>query len=516
MQKGYHSKPPVINNMVFIWFASKGKRSIVFIDTSNIGVRSVAALGQDMGYEKGNVNFDNVDHETLLEYCIRDVEIIGQFTTEYIKFLREHNLGNFKLTLASQSLQAYRTRFNNNDIYIHMWYDALVLERDAYYGGRTECFILGDIQDDAFYYLDVNSMYPYVMKNMELPTKLYKRINYPTIEDLIEYDDYYLIADVTLNTEDNVYPLRLTNDKDAYNYLNNPSKNSPYPQGKHRRLIFPTGRFRTTLHDVEIKHALDNDDIIKIHRLVVYERGKPFKDYVEFFYKLKREYTEQQNKSWRLVSKLFLNSLYGKFGQLLSHRENLETDNDYKVLRETHYNAETEEHYAILFWYGKAIREYKRGETAFSSPAIAGAITAYARYVLYMFIEQAGKENVYYTDTDSIMTNAVGYNNLKNTLDDYELGKLSLEKQSDSLIIHGNKDYKFGDDTKLKGVPRNAKPLEENSWIYIQFEGFISWFNKGGTTGMVGERRIKRRLGEYHKGIVLDNGLILPYRLFEK
>lgn len=222
-EQGFEAKPPIINNLVFIYGIKKGKKKIDFIDTSNIGVRSVEQLGLDMGFPKMDVDFKNVSDEDLFTYCQRDVEVLEKFVLNYIQFIVVNNLGSFKVTLASQALAAFRTSFMYDPIHIHTLTGALNLERDAYYGGRTECNFIGYAGQENWYYVDVNSMYPYVMTEYDVPAKLIgykKKTNSKDLSKLIK--DYYVIADVTLNTNEAVYPLRLTNKTDKYNHLKNP------------------------------------------------------------------------------------------------------------------------------------------------------------------------------------------------------------------------------------------------------------------------------------------------------
>ena len=97
------------------------------------------------------------------------------------------------------------------------------MARDSYIGGRTECFRIGTF-DGPLYYIDVNSMYPSVMKTGDYPTKLqgvYKNIEDREVD--IWLREKCFIAEVTLSTDIPIYPL-----------VNN------------GRLIFPTGTFKAT------------------------------------------------------------------------------------------------------------------------------------------------------------------------------------------------------------------------------------------------------------------------------
>lgn len=513
--EGFVSEPPIINNMVFIWTLRRDKEKIVLIDTANLGVRSVASLGKDLGLDKLTIDFENTSDSELMIYCKRDVEILKKFIVSYLNFLLDNRLGSFKPTLASQALTAFRTSFLKEDLYIHNHVGATYLERDSYYGGRSEAFRLGYIGEGDYYYLDVNSMYPHAMIDYDLPNRLYGYSENSSVKELKTLSNrFYLIADVTIFTNSNMYPLRLEHSKKSYNFLHNP-EGLPYPKTNSKRLIFPVGRFRTTLHHVELLEALKEKAIIKVHRIAWYDKVSPFKDYINFFYTAKNKYGNEGNLTYRTISKLFLNSLYGKFGQLQPYRECIGMSNSGLYDRETGYSETLESFYQEVTWEGLTYLEYKKGETAFSNPALAGAITANARIALYNFILLAGKENVYYCDTDSLMTNKQGYENLRGYIDKDKIGYLKLEHRARRLVIRAIKDYRLDSVRRFKGLPSTAKKQEPNLWEYINFQGFISWLNEGLKGLMKGKVSYKSRRGEYTKGIVDEKGIIHPFYLSE-
>lgn len=512
---GFESKPPIINNLVFIWGAKNKKTKIDFIDTANLGIRSVSQLGQDMGYDKLDVDFANVSDEDLFVYCQRDVEILEKFVNGYIRYIYENKLGSFKVTLASQSLTAFRTNLMSDDIHIHNHNGSLKLERDGYYGGRTECFKLGYLGYSKWYYLDVNSMYPSAMVNFPLPAKL---IGYGKDVSIKEFRQhlkrYYVIADVTIETDKNIFPLRMTNKQSEYNYLKNPN-NLEYPHKSSKRLIFPTGRFRTTLHYQELLDVIKSSKIIHIHRMSIYTKSNPFNDYIKFFYDAKNKYGQEGNKTWRLISKLFLNSLYGKFGQLQPQRKFLGKDYEFRYFRLPEYDNVGEIFRQRLYWNYDEYIEFKHGETSFSNPALAGAITANARMILNNFISISGNKNTFYCDTDSLIVNEDGYKNLIPYIDSSKIGFLDIEHISRRVIIRGNKDYRIDKVKKHKGLSPNAKKTGSNEWEFLQFQGFITWWNNGAIEKMIGEYRTKSRVGVYKKGIMRDDNSIIPYHLQE-
>ena len=488
---GWTSEPPILNQRVFIWSIDTGEGKITFLDTANYGALSVKQIGIDFGLPKLDVEFDTISENELYIYCERDTEIVEKFILEYIRYVYRSGIDPFQLTLASQSLTAYRNKFLSHDIELHNNPDATLLERKSYYGGRTECFFIGEKKDQEFYYLDVNSMYPYVMHEFPVPIKLLRyQENIPLTWLQNRFENKYMIADVTLKTERNLFPLRY-----------------------HNKLIFPIGTFRTQLHHNEIIDAYNHNEIVHIHSIATYDKAIIFTDYINFFYNEKILAGKQGDKSRRYMSKLFLNSLYGKFGQVGIENELIGEDDGKGVWRIPVFSETLGIPYEEVSWYGKVYRVIKRGESTLSFPAISGAVTSYARFVLFRYIQQARPENVFYCDTDSLIVNKTGYDHLNDFINDKDLGYLKLEKQADRIKIYGSKDYIFGSEIKVKGVPLSAKNIAEGQWEYLQFQGFLSWINHGAINPPKGWYTKKHRVSKYDKGILLDSGVIIPIRI---
>lgn len=488
-KQGCTSNPPILNERVFIWSGEMNEAKFSFIDTANFGVHSVEQLGKDLGFNKMSIDFEDTNDEELFIYCQRDTEICEKFMLEYINFIYQNNLGEFKVTLASQALCSFRNRFMHTAIYLHCDNEINELEREAYHGGRVECFYIGKLPTQEYYYLDVNSMYPYVMATKEMPRE---KIGYTKNTSLAYLKDVinraYCIADVVIETDKMVYPVKTK-----------------------ERLVFPTGKGRTILHNAELIYAIQNNHINEVRRIAVYKKAILFDEYVRFFYDIKTKSTETGNKSWRYISKLFQNSLYGKFGQSFRDSTPIRTCDPDIIFRGPGHSEPNNEDFLEISWEGTVYRELTGGEVAHSFPAIAGAVTAEARMVLIDYIEKAGWENVFYVDTDSLIVNKYGIDNLKDYLSEYELGKLKIEDSSSSCILRGCKDYSFGDKTKIKGVPSKAEEIRENRWRYLQFQGFISAMRDSFPDVVKGFYVEKERSGIYTKAYVADDGMIIPY-----
>jgi len=466
--------------------------NLEFISTTNYSSYPLKKIGKILGLEKMEIDFKNTTKEYLKEYCKRDTEIVLAFVEYLLKFIEEHNLGNFQPTIASQSFTAFRHRFMKHDIYIHANPTTTRLERESYKGGRCEAWFIGKWKGGKVYKLDINSMYPFVMKTHEYPVKLIKVLPYCSVSQLKRImRDYLVIARMKVEVW------------------------KPCVGIKREKLIFPVGRFWGVFTSPEIKLIFRYGKILEIKEVAIYEKAKIFEDYVDYFYNLRLKFKEEGNEVMQYFSKIFMNSLYGKFGQRNEYFKKIGKYPNEEWISIRYYDADNKEwHYYRII--GNSIEEkvgYVEAENSFV--AIASFVTAYARCYLWELIEKAREENVLYMDTDSLFVTEEGYNNLKDYLNQKELGKLKLEGVTDNLIIFGAKNYIFGDEVKRKGIRKDAKEIAPNTFRQVQFIKLRSNLLKYHLDGAGMQIVTKQLKATYDKGVILPNGKVRPLYLNE-
>mgnify|MGYP005816097071 CR=1 FL=1 len=476
-----NEKPP------FILEFRKGNRTLRLTDTLNYFAGSLASIGESIGVPK--LKFPSVgDSQHVWDtYGKRDVVVIKEAVLALRRFVETHQLGNFQPTLAAQAFNAYRHRFMDSQILIHNYSEDNQLEREGYFGGRTECFYLGEVKE-KLYYLDINSMYPHVMKKYRYPTRHWRARNNVTFQQLYEYrENHALVVYCRINTDVPCYPVRIDH-----------------------RLCFPVGRMDTVLNTPELDYALAHGHIEKIHRVIIYEHGKLFERYVDFFYNLRQQYKADGNETFQYLCKIILNSLYGKFGQSGQKWKDIgPVDDPFEGIM---YEQETEDSpIQKLRCRMGMLQEFERhGESENSFPAIAAHVTAYGRMMLWNLMQKAGRENVYYCDTDSIIVSEAGYKALVEDLDVSALGKLKMEDVSNKTNFWGAKDYHFADSIKHKGIKKNARQLAENRW---EQEKWVSWdyLISQGHDGYIPIETVQKTLHRiYKKGTTTDSGWVKP------
>ena len=480
--------------------------TILILSSTNFYNTSLKNLGKTFNLEKLDPAY-NCTLEEAIPYCRRDVQILKLAMESFFDFVANEDLGNVGMTIASQAFNAYRHRFMQHDIFIHTNIPAIILERAAYSGGRTEAWHIGNCPGTV-YGLDVNSMYPYVMLKEKFPVRLLSHRNRVTIADLKNFLDrgYLLTAKVKLITDRPIFPKR----------------------GK--RLIFPVGIFWTSLCTPEIKYALEHNLIAEVEEIGIYEGDNIFEEYVNYFYNQRLKAKKNKDAVRDYLFKIFLNSLYGKFGQTIPEWERIGDADPIIVKAEHVYSMEsaTYEYYKTFggSTFKKITPEIGHSESSNSFCAVAAHVTAYARMLLWDYAETAVLKNIFYMDTDSLMVNKKGFTNIEKAghIDPKILGKLKLEKIG-KMSIRGLKDYSFtGKDEnnekikidKIKGVNKNAIKIDENTYATSTWQGLAHAIETGNLDGYSQFSMIKELKREYTKGEISKSGRVIPICLNEE
>lgn len=436
----------------------KNSKSVTFVDTMNYDLISVEKMGNLLGISKlekprcvieNDCPKNNEEWKNMIEYNMRDSEI----TYKYMRFLINgfEELGaSLKITLAGTSMSLFRSKYLDRNIFRHDE-NVLMEQMQGYYGGRTEAFSRGDLKVyiknnnvDKCFRFDINSMYPFVMKEYEYPDPNSLRT---TTNGKIEYImDYHGMSYVDIFCPYMKYPLL-------------PFKN------KKGFTVFATGRFSGWYTHVELRKAIELGYKIEyIHKTYYYLRNmRPFVKFVLDLYSLRMKYKAEKDSRQQVI-KILMNSLYGKFGQRFYDRE--------KIIHFNQITIDELSKYPDFERIGDFFRIFHiKGDPApFCIPIWASYITAYSRILIQ---DALVKYNGVYCDTDCIITTEMIPNSS-------ELGAFKLEIKIKGGIICRSKFYSIegeaGDkEVKLKGCGRK---LGFEEFMYLMEKDPVVFYKK--------------------------------------
>lgn len=367
-------------------FEKKGKKvnKVTFQDSYKLIPLSVDAIAKsfDMDILKLEIDYDS--HNNLPvgsplskeeeEYIKHDVQIVAR-AVEYF-----YSQGLDKMTIGSCALNEYKTLIKKR--LFNTYFPTPKFHQDvkqSYRGGFTYLnpkFAGKTIKNGIV--LDVNSLYPSVMYDSDLPygTPIFFKGKY-------EYDPIYRIYTQMFKCQFEIKEGKI-----------------PTIQIKHSGM-FRMNEYLTSSGDTEVTLCLNSVDMKLFFEQynvynIEYLSGWKFKatrglftDYIDKWSNNKIQAKKDGNHGLYLISKLFLNSLYGKFGT------------DTRIKSKIPYLGEDE-----VIHFRDGIEEERDGVYV----AMASFITSYARLKTITAAQKvmdnynSGKSNIQfvYADTDSL------------------------------------------------------------------------------------------------------------------
>lgn len=480
----------------------KGKKTYKFVDTCNYWPTSLAEIGESIGTRKMQMPLPDDSDKKWYDYCMQDVRVIEYAITALIARWIKEDCGVFQMTAASLALTNFRhtcpiRTTDGTHVDIVTVPDACYHrdEREAYYGGRVQCFYRGELADTV-YHLDANSLYPAVMFRDDFPRRYSHTLNNPTVQECIGLLPVYgLVATVSVRSRHETYPMRI----DGYQY-------------------HACGRFWTTLAGAELCRALQNGHIDKVHVAHVYSVAPIFRQWVNYWYGRKIQSVDGTtcNAGEREFCKMILNSLSGKFSQKTKcwrdQRGKIPPERwggwtEYDELTMTHKN------YRAIAGNQQVLEDGP--EPSHSFPAISAFITAAGREVMRDYINLCPEKSVLYMATDSLIVTEEGYESLEmaGAIDPSRLGGLRVVGKHHACHIYGPNRYALdGIETcsGLRGKMLRRKNGKGTVEVFEQLPGTIA-------RGAVHDVRVKTVVPPIchptFRGEIDGSGYWSPYRL---
>ncbi len=468
------------------------KDYVKFYDSLNLLNSSVEKIGKALGLPKLTMEYSNQGepNEEEWEYCKRDCEIIMK------ALQRLYDMCNvLKPSIAAQSLAYWRKLYLPSTIYVNEYDNTF---GESYYGGRVEVY---RFEAKQWNYYDINSLYPFVMANFMYPDpSCFTRVTNISKDELTRLINRYEgNAKLTVTVKDCYRPI--------------------LPVKYNNKLIFPVGRITGRWNFPELRLAIKNKqiEIEQIHEVIYSTRVvNYFKNYVEDLYNKRKQSNNEYDK---LVYKLFMNSLYGKFGQRIKNDTKYASNvKDLEEIENTYGDMITKISELKSGFYAVSLNLDKENKQYVSHSIVSWAsyITSYARIINWQYqetIESKYGLKVAYTDTDSFFVD--GEIPIESGLVGPELGQLKLEPEKVKDII-GPKNYKYIKDgkeyTKLKGVPKSAIETEDGKYQFNKIVKYKEAMRRGLTPGQSVEVfKVLKKV--YDKRVKLSNGETRPIRI---
>lgn len=406
---------------------------------------------------KREIGHELTEHEK--DYITNDVKIMAQA----LKIM--FTAGLTKMTIGSDALHSYK-KINSN---FKKYFPVLPFQidkdiRKSYRGGFTYLNPLYKGKESSKgYVLDVNSLYPSVMVNDILPygDPIFFEGKYE--EDKL-YKLYIQMITCSFKIKEGMIPTIQI--KNSYVFM--PNEYLESSEGDIVTLV---------LTNVDLELFFEHYDVYDLEYIAGWKfKGVKglFTEYIEYWTGQKIKAKKDNNPSMYRISKLMLNSLYGKFGLNPLVKSKFPYLDDEGVVRYGFFPFE--ERPPVYLPVASFVTSYARKKTIESSQAIR----EYSKRVY-------GEDYYIYSDTDSIHLKYIDPKELANiiNIDDYELGAWKVESEFVRGKYLRQKCYIEESPTGEMNVTVAGLPKQLSK--YINFDNFEEGFT---TLGMEGEKKL--------------------------
>ena len=427
--------------------------------------------------------------------------IIQKFSKEIFNSFKI-NIINYP-TLSSLAFAIYRTVFIKDFKIPKITGELYNFIKKGFTGGAVDVY---KPYGKNIYRYDVNSLYPFIMKNFPMP------VNKPIFMegDLSEFNlNQFAFMEVEVQAPKN---------------LNIPFLQTRIINKKGSQItVSPLGNWTGIYTSNEIKKAMELGYNFKFLRAVIFETENIFNDFVDYFYNIKKN--SDKNTSEYTISKFILNSLSGRFALEPYLEKHIITDNSNLLDLATKFSINNVIKLGkdkILVSYILDKDNYNKFNNSNISIPISANITANARIWMYQF----KNEDLFYSDTDSIDTSRL----LNPKFIGLELGKMKLEyifkeaiylapkaygakySNFELIKIKGSKNLVSFEDLKTLLTKNNKLEINQEKWIKDISKGNIA-IHKDIYTLMVTDNKRKLIYNNNQfidtKPLILKNGKLL-------
>lgn len=327
--------------------------------------------------------------------------------------------------------------------------------RPSYSGGFVHIF--GKVDKNTGYFssgegivLDINSLYPYVMKYKPMP---YGKAHYgegKPSDDIIKaskngnaYIFYRVHIAFTLK-DDGIPCIKVDDDNpDAFLFCDGYLRTSAHYDYSKRKYVGKPKKISLLLTQTDLKLIEDNYNIIDIDYVnyVVYGTTKYyFQEYIDMIYPKKQTSVGVE----RLTYKLLLNNVSGIMAILPTHENQ-------KIKK---LDIGTTPHFSFRKFTSATA-------TSKSYINVGSAITAYAREIIINDIKD-NLDRVTYSDTDCM--HLKGTEIPKDLAIGNGLGQYKLEHTFSEIYYYGKKNYAMIEDNKIKLTLAGTK-LDDREYL---------------------------------------------------
>ena len=466
-------------------------RTLVFCDSSSVFPVGIDTIGKWFGIGKPALPSEDAGMDVWINRCHADCRILATVILRYLEWLKREDMGNWQLTGNAQAWAVYRHKFLTHKLTVHSEVDALAMERRAMWAGRCEAYWHGKISGINVYEFDFQQSYPRIACDYEVPVKYVGELTgAESIWRAVSQDGYACIIECDVETTVPVLPAE-----------------------HNGRILWPVGRFRTTVWDVEALEAIQAGATVTPVRALVYRTAPALKAWADWILGELAKPDDIVPVWLKTLLKHWSRSLIGRMAMTY---QSWEYDGEMPYSRcesgmvKDERTGEVNEYIQVgtAMWLHAGKVEWQH-----SMPMMTGYIQAVARVQLWQILSRMPKGSVLYADTDSVFITEIDKEELESVIAGIAGCGMRLKNAYQSMEIHGPRQIITGPEARIAGIPKKAERIEKGKWLGEIWESINTAVVMGRHDVVQVRSREWKIAGVDHRRRKTDNGFTEPIEL---
>ena len=388
----------------------------------------------DKEYKKVKEFYENMKFKNIKEYleCYlkSDITLLADIFNNFRKIIFD-NLGLDCVKYISAPSLSKDAGFKYSKCKIENIKDVSIFQfvRKSIMGGLSDSinpYVKLDNENESIVYNGISSQYPHELRK-KLPVSNYKFVEKFNENKYGQNKDYDCILLCSVKTTDKIRndllysqcPMLVSkckiNNENLSEYQLNQIKNKRNNENSNyksqsEKLITNLGNDENTYLNFEMYQMFKEAGYdIEIKKILEFKHEAIFKNYIEYLYSKKKQYSLEKKKSMELCFKIMMNSFYGSTLTDKTKFKDIKIcttkEQALKLTKKPNFNSFN------IINENLVIIEMSKNKCIFDSPILIGSQVLFnSKYNLYNYMyniipELFGKENITYSlrDTDSIV-----------------------------------------------------------------------------------------------------------------
>lgn len=377
----------------------------------------------------------------------RDMRILQGAVESYLKFVEDNDLGPLAITGSGQAWAAFRRRFLRHGVLIHDNQPLRAMERRAMWAGRAEAHWHGAILTQQVDEWDFTNAYTNIGRHTRVPVFPMREVSESeSLESLLGKSNRALLAEVEVDTDAPVVPCL-----------------------GDGGIIWPTGKFTTTLWTPELVELVRTGAIVSIRKGFLYQTAPLLSEWAEWVLNCLRQPDAVVPAWMKVVIKRWGNTLVGRFGMRYPQWELIGRSGRSDAFAIPLWDIDTDETHTLMQAGYQMFEQSGVTEPRHCAPMVTGYVMSTMRAILWRLMARIPREALLYVDTDSVLTTDAWRSKMEIIAAHPEFQGLRLKRSWDGFAIYGPRQIVTGDEVRFSGLPKTAERVGRHT-----FEGEIT------------------------------------------